>query len=263
MPPLLLINPRSGSAAGELDELLEAAARLDVATHVLREGDDAASLARSADASALGVAGGDGSLAAVAAVAIERDLPFAVIPFGTRNHFARDAGIDPDDPVGALGAFGGSERRVDVGRIGERLFLNNVSFGAYAHLVHRREHHRRRRAAFARLRAFGIGLRRPAPLELRVNGEPLQAAILFVANNEYRLDILSVGVREQLDEGVLVAYATKRLLPWSWTSRRGPRFELEAAAPLRAAIDGEPVELDASVDLRIEPLGLRLLQPPA
>ena len=56
----------------------------------------------------------------------------------------------------ALAAFdGGVERRVDVGRVGERLFLNNVSLGLYARLVHRREHHRRRRDALARLRALG------------------------------------------------------------------------------------------------------------
>ena len=55
----------------------------------------------------LGVAGGDGSLAAVADVAIERGLAFAVVPFGTRNHFARDAGYDRDDPLAALAAFDG------------------------------------------------------------------------------------------------------------------------------------------------------------
>jgi diacylglycerol kinase family enzyme len=50
---------------------------------------------------ALGAAGGDGTLAAIAEVAVERDLPFVCVPFGTKNHFARDLGI-PDDPVAAL-----------------------------------------------------------------------------------------------------------------------------------------------------------------
>ena len=65
------------------------------------------------------MAGGDGSLAAVAEVAIERDVPFVAVPFGTRNHFARDLGLDREDPLAALGAFDGSERRVDVGRVNE------------------------------------------------------------------------------------------------------------------------------------------------
>src|ERR687884_882480 len=137
MSGFLVINPRSGTDEPSAEELVEAAREQGIRTHVLREGEDAAELARAAaDASALGVAGGDGSLGPVAAVALERGLPFVCIPFGTYNHFAWDAGIDRDDPIGALDAFGGEERRVDVGRIGhESLFLNTVSFGLYAALV--------------------------------------------------------------------------------------------------------------------------------
>ena len=65
------------------------------------EGDDLPEVARRANADVLGMAGGDGSLAAVADVAIEQDIPFVCIPFGTRNHFARDIGLDRDDPIGA------------------------------------------------------------------------------------------------------------------------------------------------------------------
>lgn len=263
MPPFLLVNPRSGSADSSLDALLEAAAARGIDTHLLAEGDDPAELARGAGADALGMAGGDGSLGAVAGVAIERNLPFAAVPFGTRNHFARDAGLDPDDPVAALAAFGGGERRIDVGRAGERLFLNNVSLGAYAHLVHRREHHRRRRQALARLRAYRIMLQRPGPLDLRINGEHVRAAALVVANNEYRLDVLSLGERDRLDDGVLVAYAAERLLPLRWSERRGAQFTIDAGETMHAAIDGEPAELEAPVEIRIEPLRLRLLQPPA
>src|SRR4051812_47390104 len=112
MPGLLLVNPRSGSA-DRLDDLLAAAAQQGVPTRVLSVGDDPAALARSAQADVLGMAGGDGSLGAVASVAIDRGLPFVCIPFGTRNHFARDAGL-PDDPVDALAAFGGEEHQIDV-----------------------------------------------------------------------------------------------------------------------------------------------------
>src|SRR5919112_3389385 len=112
----LIVNPRSGD--GGADELLSAAAERGIATHVLRKGDDLEALARGADADALGMAGGDGSLAAVAGVAIERGLPFVCIPFGTRNHFARDVGLDRDDPVAALDAFSDRvERVIDVGRV--------------------------------------------------------------------------------------------------------------------------------------------------
>ena len=106
------------------------------------------------------MAGGDGSLALVAKAAFERDLPFVCVPFGTRNHFARDLGLDRDDPIAALAAFGGEERRIDLAWVNDRPFLNNVSLGMYARLVHHRERHRRRREALARLRAIAIALRR-------------------------------------------------------------------------------------------------------
>ena len=87
-------------------------------------------------------------MAAVADVALERDAAFVCIPFGTRNHFARDLGLDRDDPIGALHAFDiGTEQSIDVGRVDERLFLNNVSLGLYAESVQREgyrdpSHHR-------------------------------------------------------------------------------------------------------------------------
>jgi diacylglycerol kinase family enzyme len=71
-----------------------------------------------AGAEALGMAGGDGSQAAVAAVAAEHDLPNVCVPAGTRNHFALDLGLVRNDVVGALDAFSkGVERRIDLGRV--------------------------------------------------------------------------------------------------------------------------------------------------
>src|SRR5438874_13519064 len=196
----LLVNPRSGEN-GTGEELLRAAAGREIECHVLRRGDDAAELARRADADVLGIAGGDGSLAAVASVAIERDLPFVCVPAGRRNHFARDAGIDRRDPVAALAAFTGVERRIDVGSVNGRVFLNNVSLGLYADLVHRREHHRRRGEALAGLRALPRLAVGPARLHARVDGRSLAARILLVANNRYDLSLFTVGERARLDEG--------------------------------------------------------------
>ncbi len=89
-------------------------------------------------ADALAVAGGDGSLATVAAAALAHDLPFVCVPAGTRNHFARDLGLDPADPTAALDALSeGVEGRIDLGEVNGRLFLNNVSLGIYAEAVRR------------------------------------------------------------------------------------------------------------------------------
>jgi diacylglycerol kinase family enzyme len=261
MASFLIVNPHSGD--GGADELLEAAAERGIRTHVLGRDDDVATLAREAEADALGMAGGDGSLAQVAEVAIERDLPFACIPFGTRNHFARDIGLDRNDPIGALDALvDGTERRIDVGRANDRLFLNNVSLGVYAKLVHRREHHRRRSVTFARLRALGILATHREPLGITVDGDPISARVVLVSNNAYELGVLSIGERERLEEGLLHLYAPLGVLRSSWEERSSERFEIDAAAGrLEAAVDGEPEVLETPIEFTIEPRALRVLLP--
>ncbi len=259
----LLVNPRSGGDKPNAEELVAAARERGIDTHVLDQDDDPAELARSSDADALGIAGGDGSLASVAEAALARGLPFVCIPFGTRNHFARDIGLDRDDPIGALDAFAGTERRIDVGRAGERLFVNNVSLGLYAQLVHRREGHRRRRQALARLRALAILAVHRDPLGITVDGEPLEARVVLLANNSYSLELLSVGERDRLDEGLLHLYAPVSLVRSEWAERRGVAFRLDAAAGrLEAVIDGEPDELETPIEFRVEPAALRVLVPP-
>ncbi len=263
-PGFLIVNPRSGSARPGVRELADEAAARGIGVHVLGQGDDPAASAREAKAGALGMAGGDGSLAAVAAVAIERDLPFVCVPFGTRNHFARDVGLDPAEPIAALDAFtDGVERRVDVGRAGGGLFLNNVSLGTYARLVHRRERHRRRREALARLRALWLLARRHRPLELTVDGDPVDARILLVSNNRYALDLFSLGERPRLDEGRLYVYRAGGLLPRHW---EGPTAASELTIAVRrggvpAAIDGDPATLEFPLTIAVEPLALRMLVP--
>ena len=263
MAGVLFVNPRSGADTPTVEELEGAARDLGVEVRVLGPDDDLVELARGAHASALGMAGGDGSLGAVASVAIERDLPFVAVPWGTRNHFARDLGLDRDDPIAGARRLQGAERRVDVGRVGERLFLNNVSLGLYARLVHRRERHRRRREVLARLRALGILVRHPRPLRATVDGEPVTARILLVANNAYRLGSLTPGERERLDEGLLHLYASSGpFRGGGWEEHCAERFVIDADGHrLRAAVDGEPGVLETPVEFRLEPQALRVLLP--
>jgi diacylglycerol kinase family enzyme len=216
-------------------------------------------MARASAAVVLGMAGGDGSLAAVAEVAVERNAAFVCIPFGTRNHFAQDVGLECDDPVPALHAFAGTERRIDVGRADDRLFLNNVSLGLYARLVHRRERQRRRREAFARLRAWSIVLTHREQLGITVDGNSVEARLVLVANNAYALELPSLGARDRLDEGALHLYVPGSEPP----ERSAERFVVDAAAGrLEAAIDGEPAVLETPIEFRIEPRALRVLVPP-
>jgi diacylglycerol kinase family enzyme len=261
MSGFLVINPRSGTGRPNASDLCKEAERLGIETHVLDEGDDAAALARDADPP-LGMAGGDGSLAGVAEVAVERDVPFVVVPFGTRNHFARDLELDPDDPLGALRAFSGRETRVDAGRVNDRLFLNNVSLGLYARLVRRREHHRRRSEAFARLRGLGLLVRRPGPLGVRIDDRPVEARVILVSNNRYELELFSVGERERLDEGALHVYVAHGWVPGTWEEQSGEQFTIDArTGRFTAAVDGEPEELETPLRFEIRPQALRVLLP--
>jgi diacylglycerol kinase family enzyme len=258
MGRLLLVNPLAGATRTSVEDIVAEARRRGIDARVLAHREDPADVARSAGADAVGIAGGDGSLAAVADVALRQGVPFVCVPFGTRNHFARDLGLDRSDPLAALDAFDGHERRIDVGRVGGRLFLNNVSLGLYAHLVHRREHHRRRREAFAQLRAWAMVLTHREPLGIRIDGEPEETRLVLVANNSYVLEPPSLGARERLDEGLLHLY----VLRGGIDERTGERFVIDAAAGrLDAAVDGEADVLETPIEFRIEPRALRLLVP--
>ena len=259
----LVINPRSGKGAPRATELVESARKLGIEPHLLAAGEDPGEAARASGAEILGMAGGDGSLAPVSQVALDTGAAFVCVPFGTRNHFARDLGLDRNDPLAALGAFsGGTERQVDVGWVSDRLFLNNVSFGAYAGLVHEREHHRRRGEALARARALVRVARHRQSLHARVNGEEVRARVLLIGNNRYDVDLFTLGERERLDEGVLQLWAAPGWLPTSWEEQVGASFRIEMPdARVRAAIDGEPVELDSPLELESVPQALRVLVP--
>ena len=259
---LLIVNPHAGRAGPSSNELVGEAQRRGLDVHVL-DGSDAADVARSTDADVIGIAGGDGSCAAVAQVCVDRDLPLVCVPLGTRNHFARDAGVDRDDALAALDLFASaSERRVDVGRVQGRLFLNNVSLGLYARLVHHREARRRRREALARLRALALLATDRAPLGLRIDGSPVTAHVVVVSNNAYTLDVLSIGERERLDEGLLHLYVPTGIVPSEWHDRTATRLQIDAARPvLRVAVDGEPAELAPPILFEVQPGALRLRVP--
>ena len=99
--PVLLCNPWSGGGKVEQFGLVELAESMGVEVVMLDHGLDLETLARDAvarGADCLGMAGGDGSQALVASIAVEHDLPFVCVSAGTRNHFALDLGIDRDDP---------------------------------------------------------------------------------------------------------------------------------------------------------------------
>ena len=137
--PVLIVNPRSGGGTARRAGLVERAREHGIDALELGPKHGLAALIEEAldhGADALGMAGGDGSMAAVAAAAADAGLPFVCVPAGTRNHFARDLRLDARDPVAALDAFSdGVESRIDLGEVNGRPFVNNVSLGVYGEAV--------------------------------------------------------------------------------------------------------------------------------
>jgi diacylglycerol kinase family enzyme len=269
--PVLFINPRSGDGKAARVHLCEEARVRGFDTVELGPADELAALVRTAaddGADGIAMAGGDGSQAVAAAVAAERDLPFACIPAGTRNHFALDLGVDRDDVIGALDAFvDGGERLVDLAEVNGRVFINNVSLGVYAEAVQQSGY--RQAKIRTLLDTVPVTLGRPGASELawttpggrRRTG----AAVILVGNNQYRLGgAAGAGTRPALDQALLgmtvvdppSSRGNRRRRPWrQWSA---PEFDVAAAQPIPAGIDGEAALLASPARFRIRPGALRV-----
>ena len=267
--PVLFVNPRSGGGKAARAGLAERARERGIETVVLDPGQDLAALARDAvsgGADALGAAGGDGSLAVVAAVAAEHGIAFACIPAGTRNHFALDVGVDRHDLTGALDAFtDGVERQIDVAEVNGRMFLNNVSLGIYGQAVRRPAYRDAKARTLLATAQEVLGPSGEAPalrLVDEAGREHRDPAVVLVSNNPYALDNpLAPGTRPALDTGrlgivVLGTPGDTSLRPGrAWTA---PHLEVSAPAAVPAGIDGEAVDLSPPLRFAIRPAALRV-----
>lgn len=278
--PVLFLNPRSGGGKAERWQLADEARERGIERIELQPGDDLATLVTTAadrGADGLAMAGGDGSQAVVAAIAAERELPYACIPAGTRNHFALDLGVDRNDVVGALDAFvDGGERVVDLAEVNGRVFVNNVSLGLYANAVQRDGY----RAAKLRTLLDTIPeVLGPSghPPDLRWTGphggSHASGTVLLISNNRYRFGAVpGSGTRPRIDDGQLgIAViesrsdrGLRRLVPrrpWrDWSARS---FEVRSVEKVPAGIDGESTVLTAPLRFRTLPSVLRVRIAPS
>ncbi|MET9828219.1 diacylglycerol kinase family protein [Streptomyces sp. NPDC006385] len=280
--PYLIMNPRSGGGKVGRFSLKEKAERLGAQVALLdpEQHQDVTALARKAvadGADLLGVAGGDGTQALVAAVAAEHDIPFLVISAGTRNHFAMDLGLDRDDPATCLDALtDGVELRVDLGFAGDRPFVNNASFGAYAAIVQSPGYRDDKIGTSLELLPDLLTRQQGPRLTARAGDKTLTAPhAVLVSNNPYRTDDpFGVGRRDCLDSAVLgvlgvrvdnAAEAAALLLdsaPGGLTILTATEVVIEAdRAQIEAGIDGEALVLPAPVHCRIMPGALRVRVP--
>ncbi|WP_069884071.1 diacylglycerol/lipid kinase family protein [Streptomyces luteocolor] len=280
--PVLIMNPRSGGGKVRRFELREQAQALGAEVVLLewREETDVAALARKCAAEGadlLGVAGGDGTQALVADVAAALDLPFLVIPAGTRNHFALDLGLDRDDPSKALEALhDGVELRVDLGRAGGRPFVNNVSFGAYAEVVQSPSYRDGKTRTTLQLLPDLLVGHQGARLTAHAGESEFDGPqALLVSNNPYGShDIAGLGRRTRIDGGVLgcVGVRVTSAAQAAGLLRGGRAAGLSrAVAPtvvveadqesIPVGLDGEAVRLRTPVRCEVRPGALRVVVP--
>lgn len=135
----VIVNPTAGSGRAlrvwrRVEESLRRLSRPPIRCRAFFPAgpEQARSLARQAAAEGfevLLVIGGDGTINEVAAGALENGLPLAVVPAGTGNAFARSLGqvLVPRDLCRALQE--GKVRHLDVGTIGNRVFVNMAGIG--------------------------------------------------------------------------------------------------------------------------------------
>jgi diacylglycerol kinase family enzyme len=209
--PVLLMNPKSGGGKVERFGLIAEARRRGIEPVVLAPGDDLLRLAEQAvagGADVVGMASGDGSQALVASVAARHDVGIVCVPAGTRNHLAMDLGLDRDDVVGALDAFGAAvERRIDLGLVGDRVFVNNATVGLYAKIVQSPAYRNHKMGTALELLPQMLGPD-AAPFDLRFTGpdgtKHDSAHLIMVSNTRYELGRAEgFGSRRRIDTGCL------------------------------------------------------------
>lgn len=287
--PVLIMNPKSGGGKVERFNLVEECHARGIRTVVLQPGDDLTQLAADAiDAGAdvIGMAGGDGSQALVAAVAAAHDIPYVCVPAGTRNHLALDLGIDRNDVVGALSAFaGGVDSRVDLATVNGRVFVNNASMGIYAKIV-QSDTYRDAKAKTAADMLPGLIGPDAEPFDLRFSASHgsvwTYAHMLLVSNNPYRLDqLMGRGTRASMATGLLGIAAARidgpreavafvgleaagriRTFP-GWLEWETDRFTVDSAAPIEIGIDGEATTMAPPLIFESVPGALQVRLPPS
>ena len=284
---VLLINPKSGGGKAERFDLAGEARKRGIRAVVLERGDDLLELAEQAlndGADVIGMAGGDGSQALVATVAMRHNVPHVCIPAGTRNHFALDLGLDRDDVIGALDAFtDGVERRIDLARVNDHVFVNNASLGVYAEVVQSDAYRDAKLETWTQMLPELLGPKAP-PIDLEFEGpdgtELSDAPLVLVSNNPYQLTSLAgAGTRARLDTGRLGLVAARitgasdiaefvmfetvgqaqrfhGLLEWSEV-----RFEVRSSSPVAVGLDGEALMLEPPLQFVSLPGALRVRLP--
>jgi len=288
----VIINERSGGSdrpdAGLQIQSLFAKHGVRVRLERVRDPGDLAARTRQAASrgDTLVAAGGDGTINAVAGVAVDTHSVVGVLPMGTLNHFAKDLGL-PLDLEGAVGTIvAGYVRDVDVGDVNGRIFVNNSSVGLYPRMVWERDAEQRRGRSkwtafsIAMLRTWGSYRTIAAHLDAGGKAAIVRTPFIFVGNNQYTAQGFQLGGRSRLDGGRLSIFLAPDIgrfeilsLPVRALAGRlssAPSFATFEADTVRVdvasrrvsiAIDGELAVMTSPLVYRARPGALRAIVP--
>ena len=277
----IVVNPSSGPAWTDAptDALREGLPGADI--HELDPDDELRDLLCHDELVAIGAAGGDGTLAAVATIAAERDVPFVAVPAGTLNHLARDLGLDTvDDAIAAVRA--GTATHMDLGVAGDRCFVNTLTFGGYSQVVDTRERLEGRIGKWpALLVALVRELPRMEPLLVELDGRRRRVWLAWIGNCRYDPTGFGPSWREHLADGLLDVRIVNGSRRFSRTRfavdvlagrlRQCPVYEETRVqslsirsldGPLRLAADGETYDGPAELEITKRRQALRVAVPP-
>lgn len=291
----VIVNRGGGTLKGAADEGQRIAAAFDVAgldadvrmTDSADISDAMKDAATAPGLDAVVAGGGDGTLSCAAGQLAGTRRAFGILPLGTLNHLARDAGIPADIEEAAKVIAAGHIREIDVAEVNGRVFVNNSAVGLYPDMVMLREFEQEKYGRSKRLAMLSASLKslrhfRRHNLWISAPGleAPIRTPLLFVGNNHYQVNLFGLGKRERLDAGELCIYAIRAesRLRLFWAGVRGvfgrldqqrdfitayvSEAEIASDRPvLVLSADGETVRMETPLRYRIRPKALKLIVP--
>jgi len=154
------------------------------------------------------VVGGDGTLNEVVNGLAGSSLTLGLIPTGTGNDFARTVGVSLDPLQAVLQLYTGKVRPIDLGKVGERYFLNACGIGfdaRVAHLINEGFHRFTGKPAYLLAAARVFLTFRPLPVTIVVDGSVMEKKVLLVAvtNARYYGGGIKISPEALVDDGKL------------------------------------------------------------
>jgi len=266
---LIVVNRRGTGGRRSLDRAIHHLedAGLDVSVTFSRDPSGIPALVRqlapAADLVIIG--GGDGTLSAALPAVLAAGKPLGILPMGNANDLARTLGLPDSLPAAAAIIAAGRKRRIDLGTVNGRPFLNVASLGLSVEIARRLTPQRKQRwRLLAYLGCAWEAFHRQRSFQARIHcaGEThtLRCLQVCVGNGRYYGGGMAIAHDAAIDDGRLDCFALPKVLRWRLlvlvpALRRGTHrpvldilslnsdaIEIETDPPMAVNVDGEVVE---------------------